>query len=310
MAGDVVAIVNPLSGAGAAPDVARRRVALLEQRLAAANLAGAVRLTERAGHAREIAAAVLAAGASLVVAWGGDGTINEIASTLAGSDTPLGIIPAGSGNGFANELGLDPDPGRAIETALHGRSRVIDAGEFAGRLFFNIAGTGFDACVAEQFNRRALGRRGMLPYVRLAARELLRYKGLPYRIVLDGDEIVTKALLVAFANGREYGNRIRLAPGALMDDGQLEAIIVEDRSPLARVWSCRHIALGRVERTPGLIVRGVKTATIESEGEIVYHLDGEIGRARGRVDVRVLPSALVVRVPGRATGDDARGDIR
>jgi len=294
----VVAIVNPLSGAGATPDAAGRRVALLERRFADAGVTGRVHLTERGGHARELARAALDRGAALVIAWGGDGTINEVASTLAGSRTPLGIIPAGSGNGFANELGLDPDPGRALDTALAGRDRTIDGGEFDGRLFFNIAGTGIDAVVAEQFNARALGRRGLLPYVHIGLREAFRYRGGRYRVVLDGEEIVTNAMLIAFANGREYGNRIRLAPGAKLDDGKLEAIVVEDRSPLARLWSCRHLALGTIERAPGIIVRGVAQASIETDGDIVYHLDGEIGRARGRVDVRVLPQALTVRVKG------------
>jgi len=295
--GDIVAIVNPLSGAGATPDAARRRIALLEDRFASGGVNGRVHFTERGGHARELAREAIDAGASLVIAWGGDGTINEVASTLAGSKTPLGIIPAGSGNGFANELGLDPDPGRALETILGGRDRTIDAGEFDGRRFFNIAGTGFDAAVAEQFNTRALGRRGMAPYIRLAARELFRYTGRRYRLVLDGDATEVTALLVAFANGREYGNRIRLAPGAKIDDGRLEAIVILDRRPLTRLWDSRHVALGRIERLPGLIVRGVRAATIETDGEIVYHLDGEIGRARDRIDVRVLPGALVVRVP-------------
>jgi diacylglycerol kinase (ATP) len=126
---------------------------------------------------------------------------------------------------------------------------------------------------------------------------LLRYQGRHYRIVLDDQELISQALLVAFANGREYGNHIRLAPGARMDDGLLEAVIVEDRPVLSRVWSCRHIALGRIERTPGVLLRGVRTASIETDGEIVYHLDGEIGRTHGRLDVRVLPKALTVRVP-------------
>jgi YegS/Rv2252/BmrU family lipid kinase len=296
---DVVAIVNPLSGAGATPDAAGRRVAFLERRFAADGIAGSVHLTERGGHARELARAALERGAALVIAWGGDGTINEVASTLAGSQTPLGIIPAGSGNGFANELGLPAEPGLAIDTALHGHDRTIDGGEFDGRRFFNIAGTGIDAVVAEQFNARALGRRGLLPYVQIGLREAFRYRGARYRVVLDGEELITNAMLIAFANGREYGNRIRLAPGAKMDDGLLEAIVVEDRPPLARLWSCRHLAFGTIARAPGILVRGVASATIETDGDIVYHLDGEIGRARGRVDVRVLPRVLTVRVPGR-----------
>src|SRR5262245_51667248 len=161
MAGaEIVAIVNPLSGAGANPDAAGRRIAFLESRFTAAGVTGRVHLTERGGHARELARSAIDRGASLVIAWGGDGTINEVASTLAGSELPLGIIPAGSGNGFANELGLASEPGLAFETALHGRDRRIDGGEFDGRLFFNIAGTGIDAIVAERFNQRALGRRG------------------------------------------------------------------------------------------------------------------------------------------------------
>ncbi len=295
-AADVVAIVNPLSGAGATPDMARRRVGLLEKRFAAGGISGRVHVTERGGQARELTRAALDAGASLVIAWGGDGTINEVASTLARTPTPLGIIPAGSGNGFANELGLDADPGRALDTALGGRTRTIDAGEFDGRLFFNIAGTGLDAAVADQFNRRALGRRGMWPYVRIGLHQLFRYEGRRYRLRLDGDELITNALLLAFANGREYGNRIRLAPGAKIDDGRLDAVIVEDRRPFSRVWDCRHLALGRVQRTPGFSVRPVENATIEVDGDIVYHLDGEVGRARGRVEVRVVPAALTVRV--------------
>jgi diacylglycerol kinase family enzyme len=211
---DIVAIVNPLSGAGATPDAAERRIAFLERRFADAGVAGRVYLTERAGHARELARAAIDRGAAQVIAWGGDGTINEVASTLAGSRTVLGIIPAGSGNGFANELGLPSEPGLAMATALAGRIRTIDGGEFDGRLFFNIAGTGIDAVVAERFNARALGRRGLLPYVQIALREAFRYRGADYRVVLDGETIDTSAMLIAFANGREYGNRIRIAPGA------------------------------------------------------------------------------------------------
>jgi diacylglycerol kinase (ATP) len=296
-AADIVAIVNPLSGVGATSDAARRRVALLERRFADAGRRGRVHFTERKGHARELTRAALDAGAALIIAWGGDGTMNEVASTLAHSATPLGIIPAGSGNGFANDLGLSADPERALDAILSGQDRIIDGGEFDGRLFFNVAGTGLDAVVAEQFNQRALGRRGMGPYVRIAARELLRYKGLRYRIALDGEHLALDALFLVFANGREFGNRIRVAPGAKMDDGLLEAIVVQDRPPLSRFWHCRFVAVGQIERTPGVIVRGVAAATIEADGDMVYHVDGEVGRARQRIEVRVVPKALVVRVP-------------
>ena len=295
-AGEIVAIVNPLSGTGANAGVAEQRVALLNDQFAAAGIRGRVHLTERRRHAFDLATAAVLDGAPLVIAWGGDGTINEIASALAGSSTPLGVIPAGSGNGFANELQIPREPRAAIALALSGRSAPIDAGQIDGRFFFNIAGIGIDAVIAEQFNARELGRRGMGPYIQIGLREAFRYKGLRYRVVLDAEEIVTDALLIAFANGREYGNRIRLAPGARMDDGKLEAIVVGDRSPLARLWSCRHLAFGTIERAPGLVIRPIRSATVETDGDIVYHLDGEIGRARGSVNVKILPAALTVRV--------------
>ena len=294
---DIVAIVNPLSGAGATPDAASRRVALLESKFTAANVIGAVHLTERPGHAGDLARAARASGARMVIAWGGDGTINEIGTALAGSEVVMAIVPAGSGNGFASEIGVPTAPDAAIDVALHGRSRPIDAGELDGRLFFNIAGIGFDAVVAEQFNLQTLGRRGMGPYVRIGLRECFRYRAARYRIVLDGEELVTDALLIAFANGREYGNRIRLAPHARMDDGKLEAMVVEDRAPLSRLWAGRHLALGTADKATRITARSIESARIETDGDMLYHLDGEIGRASGSISVRIRPKALIVRVP-------------
>ena len=272
-------------------------MALLTTRFAAADIVGAVYLTQRSGHAGELARAAVAGGAKTVIAWGGDGTINEVGTALAGSRAVLGVIPAGSGNGFASEIGVPTMPDAAIDVALHGRDRPIDAGELNGRLFFNIAGIGFDAVVAEQFNRQSLGRRGMGPYVRIGLREAFRYRGAGYRIVLDQEEFVTNALLIAFANGREYGNHICLAPHARMDDGKLEALIVEDRTPLARLWSGRHLAFGSADRAARVIARSVRSARVEADGELLYHLDGEVGRADGSVTVRIKEKLLTVRVP-------------
>ena len=295
---DVFAIVNPLAGAGANPDVAAMRVALLNQRFAAAGVSGAVHLTERRGHAAELAAGAVARGARTVLAWGGDGTINEVGSILAGTSTAMGIVPAGSGNGFAAELGVPWQPADAIDAVIKGRDRQVDAGEIDGRLFFNIAGIGFDAVVAEQFNLHGtLGNRGMGPYVRIGVRETFRYRAATYRVTLDGEEIVSNALVIAFANGREYGNRIRVAPQALVDDGKLEAVVVEDRGPFARLWAGRHLAFGTADRAAGVRLRSIASARVESDSEILYHVDGEVGRSKGPVDVRIRPQLLKVRVP-------------
>ena len=294
---EIVAIVNPLSGAGATSGVAEARVALLNARFAAARLHGSVHLTERRFHAGELARDAVARGTKLVIAWGGDGTINEVGTALAGTGVVLGIIPAGSGNGFASELGLPRTPEAAIDTALGGRDRPIDGGDLGGRLFFNIAGIGFDAVIAEQFNQRPLGRRGMGPYVQIGLRQTFTYRAVRYRIRLDDERFETSALLIAFANGREYGNKIRLAPHARMDDGKLEAMVVEDRGTLARLWCGRYLALGTADKAPRIIKRSIVSAEIDCDGEMPYHLDGEIGRARGPIAVKILPKLLTVRVP-------------
>jgi diacylglycerol kinase (ATP) len=294
---DVFAIVNPLSGAGANPDVASERVALLTQRFAASGTDGSVHLTRHRGHAAELATTSVAQGARTVLAWGGDGTINEIGSVLAGTSSALGIVPAGSGNGFAAELGVPWHPPDAIDVVIHGRDRLVDAGELDGRLFFNIAGIGFDAVVAEEFNARGtIGNRGMGPYVRIGIRQMFRYRAGTYRVTLDGDEFVSNALVIAFANGREYGNRIRVAPQALVDDGKLEAVVVEDRGPFGRLWAGRHLALGTADKAARVLVRSIESARVETDGDILYHLDGEVGRAHGAVTVRVRPRVLKVRV--------------
>ncbi len=269
----------------------------MASRIASASATGEVHLTERPLHAGELARHAVALGARTVIAWGGDGTINEVGTALAGTGVVLGIVPAGSGNGFASELGIPRRPHAAIDVALRGRDRRIDAGELAGRLFFNIAGIGFDAVVAEQFNLRALGRRGMRPYVQIGLRETFRYRATRYRISLDGEQFSTDALLIAFANGREYGNRIRLAPHARLDDGKLEMMVVQDRGPFARLWSSRYLALGTADKAPGIIARSIESAIIESDDEMLYHLDGEIGRAHGSILVRIRPGLLTVRVP-------------
>ena len=137
-------IINPLSGARGR-SLGASRAALAGRLLASRGLEGRIRVTEYPGHASELARQALAEGASLVCAWGGDGTVNEVASALAYTSVPLGVIPEGSGNGFARELGIYLSPEKALDVAINGRERIIDAGQIGDRVFFNLAGIGLDA---------------------------------------------------------------------------------------------------------------------------------------------------------------------
>ena len=291
----IVAIINPISGAGADRGAAARRVALVDAEAKRRGLTADIHLTERAGHARELAASSAASNVDLVIVWGGDGTLNEAGAGLIGSGTTLGLVPAGSGNGLAAALGTPREPLAALALAFDGETRTIDAGMIAERPFFNIAGIGFDARVAALFNARGAGRRGGWPYIVIGVREGCRYSGVQYTIDLDGDRRSVKALLISFANGREYGIGARIAPLAQLDDGLLDATIVETRPVLTRFWHARHMALGTPHRSPSVLTRQIRRAVVEATVPMEFHVDGEPGITEGPVEVTVRPGALKVR---------------
>jgi diacylglycerol kinase (ATP) len=291
----VVAIINPISGAGADTHAAERRVALLGAELERRHLHADIHVTAHAGHAHTLARAAAADHADLVIVWGGDGTVNEAGAALLETRSALGLVPAGSGNGLAAALGTPFEPRAAIAATLDGRIRSIDAGVLAGRPFFNIAGVGVDARIAALFNVRAKGTRGRWPYILIGVREGCRYASLEYEVELDGETRPTRALLIAFANGGEYGNGFRLAAAAQLDDGLLDATVVEDRSVLARFWHARHLAGGSVDCAPRVLSRQIRRAEIRTSCPMEYHVDGESGISEGPIEVMVRPRALLVK---------------
>jgi YegS/Rv2252/BmrU family lipid kinase len=304
----IVAIVNPISGAKASPAAAALRAELLRAEAERRGLQLEIHFTKRAGHARELAAGAAAAGAALLIAWGGDGTINEAGSALLGTDTTLGIVPAGSGNGLAAALDVPRAPHAALAAAFDGATRAIDAGTIGGRPFFNIAGIGFDARIAKLFNERTGARRGGLPYILIGVREGCRYRAGEYTVELDGARSRVRALLIAFANGREYGLGARIAPEARLDDGLLDVTIVEDRSIPVRFWHARHLARGTAHLAPSVTTRRIVRAIVESDRPLEIHVDGEPASAGPRVEIAILPSALKVRqaAVGEGSGDAHR----
>lgn len=289
----VAIIINPISG-GAGRDAARARaqlaLAVVEQHGDPAE----VFVTERVGHARVLAKAAIGRGARLVMAWGGDGTINEVASALAFDEVPLGIIPAGSGNGLARELGVASRPERAIADALAAEPRPMDLGEIDGRLFANIAGVGFDAHVASRF--AVAGRRGFIGYAGITARALTSYVPSTYRITSDGESVEARAVLVTIANSPQFGNGALIAPGAQVDDGVLDLVVMEERSRLATVCQVPRLFNGTVRRIGGCTIRQIRRVTIEADHPMTFHVDGEPVTGGSRLVVRVHPAALRIAV--------------
>ena len=289
-------IINPTAG----PSRRRPDTRCLAQRarraLAQANVTGEVVFTERAGHARALGADFVRRGFSPIIAWGGDGTVNEVATALAFQDAVMAIVPSGSGNGLARELGISLRPERAIATAARGIDRVIDMGEVGGRLFVNLAGVGLDASVAGVFSQ--LAGRGVLRYILATLSQVFRYDAEVYTITAGGETFEQRALIVELANGRQYGNGALIAPHAKLDDGLIDLVIVGPLSPLRVLWGVLRLFNGTIDRAPTVSMRTAHHITISAERPIRFHVDGEVAEGRERLTATVHPGALRVRVPG------------
>ena len=300
-----VVIVNPIAGPG------RRKTldtcaALARSVLATHGYTAHVVVTESPTDASRFARDAIEFGANLVVAWGGDGTINGAGSALTGTSLPLGIVPGGSGNGLARDLGLPRDPARALAVAATGHERAIDAGDLQGSLFFNIAGIGLDAEIAARIAQPG-ARRGLAGYVIATFQELRRYEPEVYTIRIPGDDsrgpavsgettIEKRALIVALANSRQYGNGAQIAPRAELDDGAIDVVVLEARPFSAFVTRLPAFFRGTLEEAPDLLMRRATQLSISGRRPIRFHVDGEPRSGPETLTLRVYPRALRVRV--------------
>ena len=295
-----IVIINPISGPKRRGTGAER-VDVATRTLDRLGAKGEVRVTERGGHAHELALEAAASGADLVIGWGGDGTINEVARALVQRDdegnaatagaSALGIIPGGSGNGLARELGIPFDPAKAIEHALRAEARVVDAGELGGHLFFNVAGIGLDAHVAALVTTR-VHHRGLLPYLRASAGDLMRYQPVEYSITVEGETTQTSALVLAFANSRQWGFGACIAPGADLSDGLLDVVSVGDRGFLGNLIRVPALFTRRIHRHRGIDTQRVHEMTIRSRQTMLFHVDGEAIQGSDTLVARIHPGAL------------------
>lgn len=291
-------IINPISGTGGRIEVARARAAQAAAFLAShGSDPSNVFVTERGGHAREIALNAVERGVSTVVAWGGDGTMNEVGAALAFSGVALALVPSGSGNGLARELGIPFKPAAAFDVAFGGVERTIDAGEIDERLFFNVAGVGLDARVAHRFAVDGLQKRGFARYVGITMRELAAYEPDRLTVTTSAASVSRPSLLIAIANGRQYGNGALIAPRARLDDGRLDIVMIDARSLLRASLELPLVFMGMIERVGGVRIETAESVEITAAYPIVYHLDGEPIAGAPGISAKVRPGALKVKVP-------------
>lgn len=274
-------IINPISGKGK-----KRKIAKVLQAKGYKIL-----FTEYAGHAEKLARE---ATEDIVVAVGGDGTVNEVARGLIGSNKALGIIPCGSGDGLARCLGLSHNINKAIKTIEQGTQRVMDTAEINGRPFFSVCGVGFDAVVSERFAKS--GKRGVANYIKLGLNTWRNYSPEHYTITIDGEEHKTDSLLITIGNSNQWGNNAKITPLASCFDGLLEVTIVEKFS----FWELPLIAFrlmtGSLHKSRKIANYRGKEICINRATEGVAHADGDWFIDSKELNIKILPATLKVIV--------------
>ncbi len=300
---NALVIVNPIAGPGRASEMASI-IELAKTVLLRHNLIADVRVTGGPDDARGFASDAVKDGIDLVVAWGGDGTVNRAAAAVAGTRVPLAIVPAGSGNGLARDLGVPLTPEAALEVAGAGATRAIDAGDLDGHLFFNVAGIGFDARIAARLAEPG-ARRGLLGYVLATLGELPGYEPACYSIreardvngVAHTPDIVNHhALFIALANSRQYGNGAQIAPQALLDDGMIEIVVVEPQSGFRIMRQVPAFFRGTLREGPGVLMRSAASMDICCAHPIRFHVDGEPREGGATVSLRTRRQVVTVKV--------------
>jgi YegS/Rv2252/BmrU family lipid kinase len=232
--------------------------------------------TDRPGHATELASKASQTGFDLVVAVGGDGTVNEVAQGLIGTDTPMGIIPMGSGNGLARELKISMSMHKSTRTLVEGENLQLDVCKLNNQRFLCTSGIGFDAMIAYKMSKAA--SRGFMKYVQLVIQESIFFKPLDVRMKIDGVSIEKPVFLITFANASQFGNNAFIAPGASMTDGLIDVIVVRK---FAKIWMpVFAVALFSklIPKLPFVDCYKAKQIELELADTPHYHFDGEPGK--------------------------------
>jgi YegS/Rv2252/BmrU family lipid kinase len=248
--------------------------------------------TEWPTHASDLAVEAVANGKDIVVAVGGDGTINEIASVLEGKKVMMGIIPFGSGNGLARSLKISLNNKKALQTINNIHRTTIDSAVLNGRKFFNMAGMGFDAHISSKFAQ--LKNRGLQGYIRTALTEVNSYIPDHYDLVIDGVEYTREAFMISIANSCQYGNNAYISPDALLDDGLLDICIIKPFPLVQLPVLGYHLFNKSVQKSEYVEIIKGKDIRIIRQNEGMVHLDGEPLEMSKELHVSVKPLSLVV----------------
>lgn len=286
-------IVNPASGSSRSrsKDVAQ----LIDQYLDKTVFIPEITFSSAPGQSFILSREAADQGIDIVVAVGGDGSVNEVAKGLTGYNVTLGIIPIGSGNGLARHLNIPMDISKAIEILNFGKTMLIDTVSINDNQFISIAGVGFDALVADKFAQSET--RGFLTYFRIATRAYPFYKPKKYELDIDGEIIKRRALFISFANSDQFGYNTTIAPNADITDGLIDVCIVQ-KIPMFKAPLIAHLLLAKkIDQSSYVEIIKARQVFLRRRKNEVINIDGEPVLLSRNLSLKVNHLALRVAIP-------------
>lgn len=288
---NILFIINPISGGKDKLKIPGLIDANLDRSKFNANYS----FTEYIGHASEIAEEAASKNFDIIVAVGGDGTINEIGTKVMQQNKILGILPFGSGNGLSRFLKIPMNTTQAIKVINDCKVSVIDTARFNDKCFFNMAGMGFDAHISSVFAGNK--SRGLSGYLKLGFKEMLNYKPQTYHIYIDGKEYIRTAFVVSVANSSQYGNNAHIAPNASITDGLLDVCIIKE-FPIYKIPVLAYHMLNASADQSNMveIIQG-REIRIQRKSNDAIHIDGEPFFMGKEINVSIAPLSLNIITP-------------
>ena len=278
-------IINPISGTGKQKGIEK----LISKYFTDYDIC----YTKKSGDAKKFSAQAVKNNFDSVISVGGDGTLNECSASLRNTNTALGVIPCGSGNGFALHIGMNKHIETSLKQIKNSFTKEIDTCYINKNIFINVSGIGFDAHIAKLFSK--LKTRGFINYIKLILKEL-KYKPKKYNLKYGKIEKNINAYMISFANASQYGNNAKISPTALIDDGKIDFVIVKDFPKWHIPNFLYKIITGTINQSDYVEIIREKNMIITTKNTLI-HLDGESKNEVNPIKIKIKPKSLKILIP-------------
>ncbi len=285
----ILFIINPTAGKGTAKKSSKKLKTILQKK----SIFFDFKYTNAIGDAKKICKQFKQE-YDLIVVFGGDGTINEAVNGLYGSNTPLGVIPNGTGNDFARSANIPLKINDAIDNIINGKKRKIDIGIINGQYFINVVGIGFDGYVNIE-SKKIKFLKGKPVFVAAVLKTLNKWRAVPVKILLDNNHFTSNSYLICISNGWSVGGGLSMTPNAKIDDGLFDVCHLKEISPFKIVANFPKLTNGRIEEIDEVKLYKTKKIKIESDFSLPIHVDGEIINGKNKsFEIEIIKDSFYI----------------